>query len=205
MYYDLEKENKIKPTMVGVGYDTGGKWKPTQVVNGKWSATREYRTWANMFRRCYDENFHILQPTYAECSVHEDWHDFQVFAEWLTSHQYYCNGYELDKDILSSGSKQYSPQICTLIPKEINMLFTDCRAVRGDLPIGVSWHKKAGKYMAQLKADGKSVYLGLHTTIEKAHAAYVIAKEAHVKVVANRWRGRIEDRVYYALMNWTVN
>jgi hypothetical protein len=37
---------------------------------------------------------------------------------------------------------------------------------------GVTFHKKARKWQAQIKSDGKSRYLGLYLTIELAHAAY---------------------------------
>jgi len=37
---------------------------------------------------------------------------------------------------------------------------------------GVYWHKAAGKWMAQIKANGRLVYLGLFTDINAAAAAY---------------------------------
>jgi hypothetical protein len=37
---------------------------------------------------------------------------------------------------------------------------------------GVSWHKVAKKWQAHLSIGGKSVYLGLFETAEKAHDAY---------------------------------
>lgn len=205
-YYDLEKNRvKPKPTVLGVGYDSGGKWKPTELVSkGKHRVTPEYRAWTNMLRRCYDEKSASDNPTYAGCSVAEEWHDFQVFAEWLTSQEFYGIGYQLDKDILVRGNRVYSPETCSLIPKAINMLFADCRAARGELPIGVHLFKKTGQYMAQVRMYGKSVYLGIHDSVESAHRAYVKAKEKYVKEVAEQWRGKIEERVYYALMNWTV-
>ena len=38
---------------------------------------------------------------------------------------------------------------------------------------GVFWHKLSGKWMAQLRAGGKVIYLGLHNKPEEAHQAYV--------------------------------
>ncbi|MBB4235066.1 HNH endonuclease [Rhizobium esperanzae] len=40
---------------------------------------------------------------------------------------------------------------------------------------GVSWHKKAQKWSAQIYLDGKSRYLGLYTDPKKAHDAYMRA------------------------------
>jgi hypothetical protein len=37
--------------------------------------------------------------------------------------------------------------------------------------LGVCWHKKAEKYVAQIKHQGNAIYLGLHNSIESAVAA----------------------------------
>ena len=42
--------------------------------------------------------------------------------------------------------------------------------------MGVCWHRLAGKWMAQIRVAGRSRYLGLFTTPEAAHEAYVAAK-----------------------------
>ena len=189
----------------GVGYGTrGGKWKTYINLNGKGVRTKEYRIWKNMLTRCYSEKYHDKHPTYKGCFVIEEWLDFQVFAEWLTSQEFYLDGYELDKDILVRGNKIYSPETCALVPYEINKLLLDSGATRGEFPIGVSWHRKAGKFMAQLRAGGEHVYLGLHTCEESASSAYTLAKEEYVKKVANRWRGFMQEEVYLTLMSWTV-
>jgi hypothetical protein len=42
--------------------------------------------------------------------------------------------------------------------------------------IGVSFHKSAKKYSAQIRVNNKNKYLGLFLTPEEAHAAYIAAK-----------------------------
>jgi hypothetical protein len=45
---------------------------------------------------------------------------------------------------------------------------------------GVSWHKRAGKWVAEIKAGEVRRYLGLHETEEQAAAAYIAAaRELH--------------------------
>lgn len=51
---------------------------------------------------------------------------------------------------------------------------------------------------------GRLKYLGGYATEEEASAAYVVSKEALMKTVAKEWRGKIEEKVYHALMEWTV-
>ena len=44
---------------------------------------------------------------------------------------------------------------------------------------GYYWHKKAGKYLAQIMVRRKYIYLGLHASAKEARAAYVTAKEKY--------------------------
>jgi len=44
--------------------------------------------------------------------------------------------------------------------------------------LGVSFHKRTGKYQAKIKLDGKSIYLGLFATPELAGDAYLQAKRS---------------------------
>lgn len=45
--------------------------------------------------------------------------------------------------------------------------------------VGVSWHKSAQKWKAQICVDRKVKHLGLFTSPEEAHAAYLQAKQQH--------------------------
>lgn len=45
--------------------------------------------------------------------------------------------------------------------------------------MGVSWQRRAGKWVAHIKIAGCNRYLGLFTTPEDAHAAYLAAKAEH--------------------------
>lgn len=42
--------------------------------------------------------------------------------------------------------------------------------------LGVFWHRKACKWMAQIRFEGKQKYLGLFESPESAHATYLAAK-----------------------------
>lgn len=42
--------------------------------------------------------------------------------------------------------------------------------------LGVSWHRGAKKFMAEIRLGNTREYLGLHETAEAAHATYVRAK-----------------------------
>ena len=87
----------------------------------------------------------------------------------------------------------------------INKLLVKSDKKRGKHLIGVYWCKKGKAFKAQVsKNKGKSEYLGSFKTEIEAFNAYKDAKESFVKEQANKWKGKIDERAYEALMNYTV-
>lgn len=113
--------------------------------------------------------------------------------------------YQLDKDILVKGNRIYGEDTCCLVPKEINNLFINTKNTNKTLPVGVRFVEGANMFKSVVSKFGKSTCLGSYTTMEEAFNAYKKAKEAHVKEVANKWKDKIDPRVYEALMDWEVN
>lgn len=90
------------------------------------------------------------------------------------------------------------------MPKEINVLIIDRENCRGEYPVGVYLDKANGKFQARLRIKGKQKYLGRFTTPEEAFQAYKVAKEAHIKTVAEKWKDQLDERVFQALLKYTV-
>ena len=156
-----------------------------------------YSTWKNMLKRCYDLKYQTTRPTYEGCSVCTEWLTFSTFAMWMTSQKW--KGMALDKDILVPNNKVYSPEKCAFVTLEVNNLFCDSGASRGDWPVGVCWHKKAKKFMAYCRTDGNVKYLGLFTTPDAAHAAWRTFK---IKVSHMAAVNQPDPRVRNALLNY---
>lgn len=182
----------------GVGFNSGGKYKSK--TNGK--PTKSYQAWYNILERCYNPKFHLMHPTYIGCVIADEWRDYQDFAEWFEGHEYSGLGYQLDKDLLIPNNKIYSSNTCRFVPRELNTLLTDRSLNRGALPQGVTLFKESGKYLADIRINGKKKHLGLFVHLQDACDAYILAKEAYVKQKALEWRGRIDDDVFEVLMNW---
>lgn len=191
-------KNPYHRSVFGVGFMGAGEY--VSKVDGK--HTSAYKTWRGMLERCYDSKLHARCPTYIGCSVHPDWHNFQNFAEWF-ERQYWAECWQLDKDLIVEGNKVYSADTCTFVPQQLNSLLTDCGATRGDLPQGVSRHRK--RYQAKLSINGKLHCLGTHATPEEAFEAYKLAKEANVKRMAEQYKCLIDPRVYDSLMRYEVS
>lgn len=184
--------------------------KKSYIVDGDEVKTKECILWRHMLQRCEaGGKEQAKHPTYIGCSTSETFKDFQFFAEWCQSQVGFgLSGYHLDKDILFEGNKVYSEDICVFIPQELNKFLTTRTASRGDYPLGVSWHERSGKFRARVNITGKVKHLGIFSTPEAAHDAYIIAKEAE----AYRWYERLRDgefavdpRVIERMRTWRVN
>lgn len=193
--------NPMFPSVYGVGFMGIGEFK-SKDENGK---TRKcYDTWNSMHTRCYSSKYHEKHPTYKNCKVCKEWNNYQEFAKW-DNENYYEVGNEkmtLDKDILCKGNKVYSAETCVYVPNSINVLFTKRDNERGDCPIGVNKH--GNKFEAWLSKGNERIYLGIYDTVEEAFLAYKKAKEAYIKEVAEKYKGKIDNRAYEALMKYEV-
>ena len=79
-------------------------------------------------------------------------------------------------------------------------------ASRGQHLLGVYWHNASKAFMARVnKGKGKQKHLGCFKTEIEAFNAYKKAKEVFIKEQANKWKGKIDDRAYEALMKYEVN
>jgi hypothetical protein len=63
---------------------------------------------------------------------------------------------------------------------------------------------KHGKYVARAAINGKEKRIGQYNTPEEAFQAYKVAKEEWIKEVANKYKDKLEPRVYDALMKYEV-
>lgn len=155
-----------------------------------------YNTWRAMLGRTIGNN--------AAHNICEEWLTLSNFKEWFENPKNgYQEGYHLDKDIIVRGNKKYSPSTCCFVPKEINTVFAIKKRI-GCLPSGI--RKSGSKFVAQFWDGTKRVYLGTHNSIEDAFNAYKIAKEQHIKELAESYfkEGKITERVYQALMKYEV-
>lgn len=177
----------------GVGTNSRDTYKARE--NGK--ITPAYNKWDSMMGRCYSEKAHKKRKNYKGCHVCEEWHEFQVFAEW-----YYDNcpdhSYCLDKDIMVKGNKTYSPETCCFVPIAINNLF------EGNMRGTSRSSSKLNPWRAWYNEGKKQIHLGLFKTEEEAFMAYVMAKETWIKKVAENYKDKIPKKVYSAMVSFKI-
>lgn len=184
--------NLNKPRVCGVGCIGYGEFS--------YATDRQaHARWIHVLERCYSQRKQNECPSYVGCFVAEQWLNFQGFARdfYLLLEEGGDITWQIDKDILARGNKEYSYQNCVLLPEEINKCFVKRAACRGDTPIGVSMSK--GKYKAQF--DG---HLGVYDNPYEAFEAYKQAKEKYIKLLAEKWKNKLSQRAYNGLMNYKV-
>ena len=109
---------------------------------------------------------------------------------------------ELDKDILHKGNKVYSPENCVFAPRCINSLFVNVRAARGEYPIGID--KFEGRFRVRVKHKGKNILFEYYDNIEEAFNRYKEEKEKLIQEMAEKYKDKIPQKLYDAMMNWVV-
>lgn len=197
-------KNPLMPHVLGVGVIGIGKYDSRK-------DNKVYALWCNMLTRAYDHKLHIKQPSYKDVTVCKEWLDFQNFAEWCYGQKFFNfkddndRSYQLDKDLLIKGNKVYSPETCCFVPHEINSLLPLRKSLRGKYPIGVSYSKQNRKFDMCLSHLGKKLSRSFHDTPEEAFQAYKKAKESCIKEVAEKWKDRIDAKVYQALLRYEVS
>lgn len=154
-----------------------------------------YKTWHDMIGRCYSEKIHKKNPTYKNCTMHEDWVIFSNFRAWMQNQDW--EGKQLDKDLLVYGNKVYSPSLCVFVDANVNSFLTENKNGKNKLT-GAFFHKSTGKYQASCKNPftKKLEYLGLFDDESKAHLAWKKRKHELACQLADL---QADDRVSAAL------
>ena len=154
-----------------------------------------YVIWDNMVQRCKS---HI---NYTDIIVCEEWLNFSNFVKWVEDNYNHetMEGWHLDKDILVKGNKTYSPETCCFVPQERNKTFTTKK--RGVCLGVVSVGKK---FRSVISIKGVQKHLGYFKTYQEAFQAYKIAKELHIKQLAEKYKQCLKIEVYKSLINYQV-
>lgn len=184
----------MRKPMCGVGVNDAD-YMTTPRVNGVKLWDPAYRAWVNMLQRAYDPKFHATHQTYIGVTVCEEWHSFSAFRAWWLSRS--VDGWQLDKDLLVYGNKQYGPDNCVFVPNWLNSFTVDRGASRGRWPIGVSFHAYSGLYTARCSnpITGEVSFLGYFRLAESAYQSWV-EKKLRLADELRNLMDAIDHRIY---------
>lgn len=183
--------------IAGVGYAPAGsiRYEEGTVTH------KAYSAWHSMITRCYKEDSsHYKYYGERGVLVCERWHNFQNFAEWYVPK--YFEGCQIDKDLLSGGTKTYSPETCCLLPKELNILISPNKK---NSKYGRGVYKDGRKYYTRVCHMGGLVAAASFSTSDEAHDYYVKMKKQLIKSRAKHYldSGVIDEPIYRALCGFT--
>lgn len=197
-------KDRLKPSVKGVGIIGLDKISTARKHH------REYALWDGMLDRCYNEITQKKQKAYNGCSVSDDFLFYPNFKKWcneqigFNSVDEFGRSFNLDKDILFKNNKIYSPQTCCFVPSEINAIMASCKRDKGSTMVGTAYDKKLKKYRSAITREGVKTHLGCFEKEIDAFMVYKVEKEAHIKLVAEKWKNEIDIRVYEALISHQV-
>lgn len=133
--------------------------------------------YASVMKRATDRRFSLLNPTYLEVTVCDEWLVYENFRRWYLEN--YVEGWSIDKDLLSGMKvKVYSPETCCFLPQIINATLANHLLYRGK-------YKKV--------------------TTDNPHKIKVYGdrKEANIKKLAEEYKDQLKPSIYKALLEYT--
>lgn len=160
-----------------------------------------YRHWVGIIERIHRPGTESYRK-YKDCSVAEQWLNFQNYMQWFKEAPNQ-KGWQLDKDLLVLGNRQYGPETCAFVPPSVNQFLVH-HPKESDLPVGVCFHINKGSYMGSIRVNGKSVHLGVGDCPEDLFLLYKSRKEQEAKNLAEQYKDSLDPRAYESLNNYTV-
>lgn len=190
-------KDELSPSIEGIGVNDLN-------TSNHYTGTRSeyYYRWVNMIRRVKNTQNKF---EYTNTTCNPRWLYFSKFLDDIYEIQNFDKiDWEIDKDILFKGNRNYSKETCCFVPSKINSLLILARLRRGNMPLGVQFCNRDKIYTSSISIDSKRKRLGTFKNSDDAFYAYKIAKENEIKRVADEYKGIIADNVYYALYNWKI-
>lgn len=196
-----KEEDNPKRTVYGMGYLGVGDYK---AGSGEKGMSKEYILWTNMLSRCYGKPYRNNPSNpqrYEDCTVCEEWHNFQNFAKWCNEQPNFGRfRYSLDKDLMEFGNTVYCPSKCCILSPSVNSAIKMVTwKQESDLPIGVHRHT-SGAYQSSLKGETK------YSSDSAALSVWYVEKKKKVlRELAETFKEEIPEVVYDNLTNWAPN
>lgn len=176
-----------------------------------------YRVYDGIKARCRCRKAtESIHKCYIDTEMWQGWiDDPKSFVRWYLEHYYEVEGevMSVDKDLFGNGSNMYHPGNCCVLPQGLNNLLVNCKKAYSEgqteentLPLGVYYSGKKKKYYSVITFSGTEEprKLSEWDTPEEAFAEYKAMKQADILIVAAKYKDKIPDYIYKALLKVEV-
>lgn len=159
---------QVKDLIYGVGHGP----KKYSAKDENFKITKEYDQWRRLLYRCTPK-WQEIHPSYKGCYVNDKWKYYDNFHEWCVANKP-VPYWDLDKDLLKNGNKEYGENFCTFLPENINKVIV----VRDNLK-GCTY--KRGRYEVYYRG----VFQGSYKNKKEAQICYIEVKQKYINKLAD--------------------
>ena len=166
--------------------------------------------WRGIIDRATKDIVKNRQPTYMECSLDERWKEQENYIDWFMSQEFAGrvddngNKYHIEKDLLVFSNKIYGPDFCVHVPWDVNVFLHRNTSRFSSKFVGVAYVDSSVNKHWSATMQCKSVGLFVNSyfnTEEDAHEFYKTNKILAGKLLAEKWKNKVDDRVINVLLN----
>lgn len=174
-----------------------------------WIDIKSSNLLASIKSRC---NNHV---SYTKVTVCDSWLSPNNFSQWFIEQVekgWYVDGWDIDKDIISSGGNIYSPDHCAFIPKPLNLLFSKAfnrrykyfgtRGVKKNVMDYLGYEHTT--FESGFCYDGEQIFKGEYDYELFAFFDYKWAFEEFVQNKAEELKNNLNPLMYNALISYRV-
>lgn len=201
-YRDVVAKDTAKGVLDIDFKDRNGLWvlRYRDPSNNSFVQTRLGKLHNNMTQRANKEGSHQMKhtPSYIGVSVSDEFSNAQAFCDWVVEQPGWELGFQLDKDLLINGNREYSSEACCFIPGVINQVIK----VKKDTKWSQIQRMASGKWKVTLNANNKSLSVGEYDTQEQGIQEYKEYRRKYVCKLAEEYKAHISDAAYFALLRW---
>ena len=157
----------------------------------------------NMKAGC-EKQYQDRNPRYRGAFMCELWEKSkESYYEWLDKNFYEVPGenqMDVDKDILQYGNKQYHPDLCLVVPHNINVFYETIEVGKSN----IAQNPLTKKYSVKVKSGDRWIRSKDIDTYNHALDTYCDIKQGILVSKAKALKDYIPEKVYAALMNTDI-
>jgi hypothetical protein len=155
-----------------------------------------YKLWRHYLCEQYRDG-HPKRPGAGFC---QEWLRFSNFKAWLERQDWV--GKFLYSGLLVPGETVHSPATSCFISKQLSEFLGRPARHRTPLPTGVTWNYRHRRFLVHVYEGGRSKYIGSHSELPEAFAAWLAYKQEHASTIAC---AESDSRVPPAVVNFYNN